>query len=86
MLDFPKNAQMHTCEWHPARVTNVRSYQPYPELHEEAGSAAAELINHIKPKVAIPIHYGSVAGKPEDADVFRQSIDASVAVEVKLKF
>lgn len=47
---------------------------------------AAELINHIKPKVAIPIHYGSVAGKPEDADVFRQSIDASVAVEVKLKF
>ena len=28
----------------------------------------------------------TVVPKPEDADVFRQSIDASVAVEVKLKF
>lgn len=53
VLDFPKNAQMHTCEWHPARVTNVRSYQPYPELNEEAVSAAAELINHAERPFAL---------------------------------
>ena len=45
---------------------------------------AAELINTIKPKVAIPTHFGSVAGKPEDAIVFAQSVDPSVTVENKL--
>lgn len=31
---------------------------------------AAELINIIKPKIAIPIHYGSIVGKKEDAEKF----------------
>ena len=30
VIDFPKNAQIHTCEWEPVSVTRVRSYQPYP--------------------------------------------------------
>ncbi len=47
---------------------------------------AAELINHIKPSVAIPIHYGSVVGKPEDAEVFKRNVDSSIQVEIKMIF
>ena len=47
---------------------------------------AAELINHIKPNTAIPIHYGSVAGKPEDGEIFRRSVDPSIITEIKLVF
>ena len=28
---------------------------------------AAELVNEIKPKIAVPIHYGSVVGTKQDA-------------------
>lgn len=31
---------------------------------------AAQLINEIKPKIAIPIHYGSIVGKMQDATDF----------------
>ena len=47
---------------------------------------AAELINHIKPKVAIPTHYGTVAGKPEDGEVFRRLVDLEINIDIKLVF
>ncbi len=31
---------------------------------------AAKLVNEIKPKLAIPIHYGAIVGKESDADEF----------------
>ena len=46
VLDFPKNAQVHTCEWKPAHVDHIRSYNPYPAINQEAVAAAAELINN----------------------------------------
>ena len=46
----------------------------------------AELINHIKPKVAIPTHYGTVAGKPEDGEVFRRLVDPEINIDIKLVF
>ena len=51
----------------------------------DAGKAA-ELINYIKPKAAIPIHYGSVAGRPEDGEIFRRSVDPSIIAEIKITF
>ena len=45
---------------------------------------AAGLVNKIKPKAAIPTHYGSLAGRPEDAETFRKMIDREVQVVVKL--
>lgn len=45
---------------------------------------AAGLVNNIKPKAAIPTHYGSIVGKPQDADTFRKMIDREVQVVVKL--
>lgn len=46
---------------------------------------AAELVNIIRPKVAIPTHYGSVAGSKSDEDVFRANVDSSIAVEIKMQ-
>lgn len=45
---------------------------------------AAKLINEIRPLVAIPTHYGSIVGKPEDADVFRKYVDPEITVETRL--
>ena len=45
---------------------------------------AAGLVNKIKPKAAIPTHYGSIVGKPQDAETFRKMVDREVQVIVKL--
>lgn len=45
---------------------------------------AAGLVNKIKPKAAIPIHYGSLVGKPQDAETFRKMVDREVQVVLKL--
>lgn len=45
---------------------------------------AAALVNDIHPLVAIPIHYGSIVGKPEDAEVFKKAVHAPIHVELKL--
>ncbi len=47
---------------------------------------AAELINTIMPGTAIPVHYGSVAGKPSDGEVFRENVKEPVEVEFKIRF
>ncbi len=43
---------------------------------EEAASAA----NKIKPKIAIPMHYGSIIGSEEDAEEFREKCDCEVRI------
>ena len=53
VLDFPKNAQNHTCEWNPIKVDNVRSYNPYPTIDSSAIEAAAMLINSAKKPFAL---------------------------------
>ena len=45
---------------------------------------AAKLINEICPSVAIPTHYGSIVGKPADADTFRKYVDPKITVETRL--
>lgn len=47
--------------------------------------AAAEFINTIKPQVAIPVHYGSVAGNINDEVVFKDNVDKNIRVEFKIK-
>ena len=48
--------------------------------------AAAELVNQISPSVAIPVHFGEIVGKPEDAKTFASLVKESVAVEEKIPF
>ena len=53
VLDFPKNAQTHECEWKPMKVTSVRSYVPYPTPSEDSIAEAARLINDAKRPLAL---------------------------------
>ena len=43
---------------------------------------AAELINTIKPKVAVPIHYGTIVGDDTFADRFSSLVDSSIDVGI----
>lgn len=47
---------------------------------------AAELVNTIKPQVAIPVHYGTVVGKPSDGETFAKNVKEPVKVELKIGF
>lgn len=46
---------------------------------------AAKLANIIKPEYAVPIHYGSVTGSPEDGENFRKLVDGEIKVVIKIK-
>ncbi len=45
---------------------------------------AAAFVNALKPAVAIPEHYGTVAGSPEDGKTFASLVDPSIEVAFKL--
>lgn len=43
---------------------------------------AANLINKINPKIAIPIHYGDIVGKEEDAENFKKLVEKNIDVKI----
>ena len=45
---------------------------------------AASLVNYIRPRAAIPTHYGSVVGSPEDAKTFGREVDPGIQVEYRI--
>ncbi len=45
---------------------------------------AAGLVNTIRPKVAIPTHYGSIVGTKTDADEFRNMVSPEISVLVQI--
>ena len=47
---------------------------------------AAELINTIKPEIAIPVHYGGIVGKAEDAETFKAHVAPPVEVQIKMLY
>ena len=46
---------------------------------------AAELVNEIKPKIAVPTHYGSVVGKKEDATNFIKLLGQEIEGKILMK-
>ena len=46
---------------------------------------AADLVNEIKPKLAIPIHYGKIVGTKQDAKEFQNNLDQNIKCEILLK-
>ena len=46
---------------------------------------AARFVNKIKPKIAIPIHYGSIVGTKQDAIDFVNLLDSGIEGEILLK-
>ncbi len=46
---------------------------------------AAMLINEIKPKTAVPIHYGSIVGTKQDAIDFSELLHPEIRCEILIK-
>ena len=46
---------------------------------------AAELVNNIKPKVAVPIHYGSIVGTKQDAEKFISLLNEGIQGKIIMK-
>jgi len=46
---------------------------------------AAAAVNSIKPKVAVPIHFGSIVGKRDDADTFIKNLSEGIEGVILLK-
>ena len=46
---------------------------------------AAKLINEIKPKVAIPIHYGKIIGNISDGQNFTKLINKEIECKIFIK-
>ena len=46
---------------------------------------AADLINEIKPVIAIPIHYGSIVGTKQDAIDFSNLLNQNIKCEILMK-
>ena len=46
---------------------------------------AANLCNMIKPKLAIPIHYGYVVGSLKDAEIFKKRLDKNIQCKIFIK-
>ena len=53
----------------------------YTMTHEEA----SDLINTIKPKIAIPTHYGSIVGNKDDGLKFKELLDKEITCEILIK-
>lgn len=46
---------------------------------------AAMLVNEIKPKIAVPIHYGSIVGAKQDAMEFSKLVHPEIKCEILIK-
>ena len=46
---------------------------------------AAYLVNEIKPKIAVPIHYGSIVGTKQDAIEFAKLVHSEIKCEIIMK-
>lgn len=53
VLDFTKNAQVASAEYHTAKVDFVRSYVAYPVLDDRQVARAAEIINNAQKPLAL---------------------------------
>ena len=45
---------------------------------------AAAFVNALRPKVAIPEHYGTIAGSPDDGARFAELVSPGIQVDIKL--
>lgn len=46
---------------------------------------AASLINTIKPKIAVPVHYGEIVGRMEDGEKFVSLLDPEIEGKILIK-
>lgn len=56
------------------RISCDVAFVPVGGTYTMNGKEAATLVNEIKPKIAIPVHYGSIVGTKEDAIEFKENL------------
>lgn len=61
------------------------AFVPVGGTYTMTSKEAAKLVNIIKPKIAVPIHYGSVVGTKEDAMNFIKLLDDGIKGEILMK-
>ena len=54
------------------------AFVPVGGTYTMTAEEAAKLINEIKPKMAMPIHYGKIVGTEQDAERFRSLVDSNI--------
>ena len=61
------------------------AFVPVGGTYTTNAEEAAELVNIIKPKIAIPIHYGSIVGTKQDALDFENNLNKEIKCEILIK-
>lgn len=61
------------------------AFVPIGGMYTMNHNEAANLINEIHPKIAIPTHYGLIIGSKEDAENFKQEVIPDIKVEILIK-
>ena len=61
------------------------AFVPIGGMYTMNYNEAANLINEIHPKIAVPIHYGLIIGSKEDAEAFKQEVISDIKVEILIK-
>lgn len=61
------------------------AFVPVGGTYTMTAKEAAELVNEINPSIAVPVHYGSVVGKREDALNFVQNLKPQIKGSILMK-
>lgn len=61
------------------------AFVPVGGTYTTTAKEAAELVNIIKPKVAIPIHYSDIVGTKEDAVTFVNNLENGIEGKILMK-
>ena len=61
------------------------AFVPVGGTYTMTAKEAAELVNNIKPKVAIPIHYGDIVGTKEDVVTFVNNLEDGIDGKILMK-
>ena len=61
------------------------AFVPIGGTYTMTAKEAAGLVNSIKPETTVPIHYGTIVGKAQDADVFGAALDKDIKMVKKVE-
>ena len=60
------------------------AFVPIGGTYTMTAEEAANLVNEIKPKIAVPIHYGLIVGSKEDEEIFKNNVNNDIDVNVNV--
>ena len=60
------------------------AFVPIGGTYTMTAKEAANLVNEIKPKIAVPIDYGLIVGSKEDEEIFKNNVNNDIDVNVLL--